>query len=81
MSPRHKRLAAIGRIIFGIINVLAGGFFLFLEMKQADSNSLHVSLFVGWIAFGWLTAFPALFIENAKRLLALLPSVKVGVDK
>jgi hypothetical protein len=81
VSPRTKRLASIGRVAFGLVNAGMGVYFLILEMRQAESHTAHVWAFLGWIAFGYIAAFPSLFLSTAKQLQALLPTVKIGGDK
>jgi hypothetical protein len=73
-----QKLRAASRMTFGMMNAVAAGYFLFLEMRGGNAHTAHVLTFVGWIAFGLAIVTPSIFFANVKAILALAPSISIS---
>jgi hypothetical protein len=73
-----QKLRSASRMLFGALNALAAGYFLFLEMQGKSPHTTHVLAFMGWIAFGLAIVTPSIFFGNVKAILALVPSVSIS---
>jgi hypothetical protein len=73
-----QKLKSGSRMLFGALNALAAGYFLFLEMQGKSPHTTHVLAFMGWIAFGLAIVTPSIFFGNVKAILALVPSVSIS---
>jgi hypothetical protein len=61
-----QKLKSASRMLFGMLNALTAGYFLFLEMQGKSPHTTHVLAFMGWIAFGLAIVTPSIFFGNVK---------------
>jgi hypothetical protein len=73
-----QKLRSASRMLFGMLNAVTAGYFLFLEMQGGSAHTTHVLIFTGWIAFGLAIVTPSIFFNNVKAIIALAPSISVS---
>jgi hypothetical protein len=66
-------LLALLRVLFGLANAIAAGFFLYLEAHPGPAKTSHIAMFLGWLALGLAITWPSVVIGTAKQLIALIP--------
>ena len=73
MTPRASTAMEIISGGVGLLLGVAGGFFLWLEMKSPPTHTMHVYVFVGLMVLGALMIAPAAIVNGIRGIAPYVP--------